>query len=200
MNPSTKPFSASCQNNREPILAVIEPLFSNCKHILEIGSGTGQHAVYFAEKMPHLIWHSSDQLENHEGIVQWLDDAGLANVKSPLELDVTQALWPELLVDAVFSANTAHIMSWKSVEMFFARTGALLPPGGLFVLYGPFNYGGRFTSNSNSDFDRWLKERNPRSGIRDFESLYELAEKHDMRLKQDYEMPANNHILIWLKT
>ncbi len=194
-----KPFSAACQNNREPILAVIEPLFSNCKHILEIGSGTGQHAVYFAEKMPHLSWHTSDLLANHEGILQWLDDARLSNVKSPLELDVTQTSWPERPVDAVFSANTAHIMSWKSVEMFFVGTGALLSSGGLFVLYGPFNYGGRYTSDSNNAFDQWLKERNSLSGIRDFELLCELAEKHGMQLNQDYEMPANNRILSWLK-
>jgi len=195
-----KPFSAACQNNRDPILAVIEPLFSNFKHILEIGSGTGQHAVYFAEKMPHLIWHTSDQLANHEAILQWVDDAGLANVKSPLVLDVTQTPWPKLSVDAVFSANTTHIMSWESVELFFAGAGTLLSPGGLLLLYGPFNYGGRYTSNSNSAFDLWLKERDPLSGIRNFESLCELAETHGMQFRQDNEMPANNRILSWLKT
>ena len=135
-----KPYSAACDNNRQPILEIIEVLFANCKEILEIGSGTGQHAVYFAEKLSHLIWHSSDMQENHAGIELWLNEAHLPNTPPPLILDVTRPHWPELKVDAVFCANTIHIIGWDSVKAMIAGAGKLLPDNGLLVLYGPFNY------------------------------------------------------------
>lgn len=194
-----KPYSESCVQNRDPILAVIQPLFSDRKNILEIGSGTGQHAVYFAEKMPQLTWHTSDTNENHAGIYQWLDDADLSNTKPPLELDVSNSVWPEKKFDGVFSANTAHIMHWPMVVDFIEGAGKVLGKDGLFVLYGPFNYNGEFTSESNARFDLWLKERDPKSGVRNFEDLNQLAEKAGMNLKHDYEMPANNRILCWQK-
>ncbi|PLX62663.1 DUF938 domain-containing protein [Sedimenticola selenatireducens] len=192
-----KPYSESCDQNRDPILSVIQPLFAELTRVLEIGSGTGQHAVYFAAAMPHLTWHTSDCLEYHDGIRLWLEEAALPNVRSPLQLDVARSVWPSLDVEAVFSANTAHIMHWPGVEAMFAGVGGLLPAGGLFALYGPFNYQGRFTSDSNARFDGWLKQRDPAMGVRDFEALDRLANAAGMALMQDFEMPANNRILCW---
>ena len=195
-----KPYSPACDNNRVPILAVIQPLLAKSRSVLEVGSGTGQHAVYFAENLPHLVWYTSDVVENHAGIKLWLNEAGLPNTRPPAILDVNQASWPMLNVDAVFSANTVHIMHWQAVEKFFAGTGNILPHGGLLLLYGPFNYNNQFTSDSNARFDMWLKETDPESGIRNFEDLDSLAKRHGMRLKLDHDMPANNRIIIWEKT
>ena len=194
-----KPYAEACDRNKAPILAVIELLFEDSKSVLEIGSGTGQHAVFFAEKLPHLIWHTSDVKENHADIKAWLQDAKLSNLQGPLTLNVTQTEWPEVKVDAVFSANTAHIMNWDAVEKLFAGAGRLLPEGGKFVLYGPFNYQNQYTSDSNANFDLWLKARDPQSGIRNFEGLDNLAKSAGMEFRQDYEMPANNRILYWQK-
>jgi len=194
-----KLYAEACDRNKAPILAVIELLFEDCTSVLEIGSGTGQHAVFFAEKMPHLIWHTSDVKENHADIKAWLQDAGLNNLRSPLKLDVTQTEWPEMKVDAVFSANSVHIMHWDAVEKLFAGAGRLLPEHGKFVLYGPFNYNNNYTSDSNANFDLWLKARDPQSGIRNFEDMDNLAKSASMEFRQDYEMPAINRILYWQK-
>lgn len=194
-----KPFCAACEKNRQPILSVLKSLFSGSRAVLEVGSGTGQHAAYFAEKLPHLIWYTSDLRENHVDIQIWLDDAGLSNTPAPLELDVTQHDWPVVDIDTVFSANTVHIMHWHEVEAFFSGAGHLLPEGGIFTLYGPFNYGNQYTSESNKRFDHWLKERDPASGIRNFEDLNRLANDSGLFSKEDIEMPANNRILCWEK-
>ncbi|RUM93483.1 MAG: methylase [Thiothrix sp.] len=195
-----KPYSESCDQNRDPILQVIQPLFKDRKNVLEIGSGTGQHAVYFAQKMPQLVWHTSDKTENHQGILAWMEEAALDNVRAPISLDVSRDEWPNTAIEAVFSANTAHIMSWPEVEALIAGVGAQLTNNSLFVLYGPFNYGGKFTSDSNARFDQWLKDRDPQSGVRDFEALDRLALKAGMTLENDFEMPANNRILCWHKS
>ncbi|MGD9095695.1 MAG: DUF938 domain-containing protein, partial [Chromatiales bacterium] len=187
-----KPYSESCVQNREPILSVIEPLFRDRKDVLEIGSGTGQHAVYFAAKMPHLTWHTSDLAENHDGIRAWLNEAALPNTTGPVSLDVLDRPWSAPEADAVFSANTTHIMHWDSVVALFGGVGELLRKRGLFCLYGPFNYGGEYTSESNAQFDEWLHERDPLSGIRDFDDLDRLALQAGLRLEHDYAMPANN--------
>lgn len=194
-----KPYSAACDNNREPILSKIERLFGNCRAVLEIGSGTGQHAVFFAQKLPHLVWHSSDRPENHAGIELWLNEAGLPNTPPPLSLDVTQTQWPMLQVDAVFSANAIHIMGWESVKNMIAGVGKLLPRNGLLVLYGPFNYNNSYTSESNANFDVWLKDRDAQSGIRNFEDVEQLANAAGMIIEHDFSMPANNRILCWVK-
>ena len=194
-----KPYSAACDNNRQPILEVIEVLFTDCSEVLEIGSGTGQHAVYFAGKLPHLVWRSSDRRENHAGIEAWLSDARLANAPAPLELDVNQAHWPRLNVDAVFCANTIHITGWNSVKAMMAGAGRLLAGNGMLVLYGPFNYNNAYTSESNARFDIWLKQRDPESGIRNFEDVDELANEADLYLRHDYAMPANNRLICWVK-
>lgn len=194
-----KPFSESCEQNKAPILAVIAPLFRDCRSVLEIGSGTGQHAVHFAAHLPHLLWHTSDMAENHPGINLWLAEAALPNTRPPLALDVLRDPWPDLAVDAVFSANTTHIMGWLAVEALFAGVGKLLHQNGLFVLYGPFNYAGQYTSESNARFDQWLKMRDPYSGIRDVDDLKRLAVAAGMTLLHDVEMPVNNRTLVWRK-
>lgn len=194
-----KPFAESCEQNKLPILEVLKIEFADKKNILEIGSGTGQHAVFFAEQLPHLTWHTSERAENIPGILAWLKDSPANNVMAPFELDVNQEQWPDKLFDGVFSANTAHIMSWPEVEKMFAGIGKILDKGGRFCLYGPFNYHQQYTSESNARFDAWLKEQDPRRGIRDFDDLNQLAEKAGMKLKNDYEMPANNRILVWQK-
>ncbi len=195
-----KPFSQSSEENKEPILDVLREAFAARQRVLEIGSGTGQHAVYFARQLPHLFWQPSELAENLPGIHAWLAEAGLPNVAAPLLLDIERQPWPDSAADAVFSANTVHIISWPQVESLFAGIGALLPAGGVFALYGPFNYGGRFTSDSNARFDQWLKARDPLSGVRDFEAVDALARAAGMTLERDYTMPANNRTLVWHKT
>ena len=194
-----KPFSESCERNKQPILSVIETLLETKQSLLEIGSGTGQHATFFAEQLPHITWHTSDRLENHGDIHLWIDDSPATNIKTPIQLDVFENKWPEQHFDAVFSANTAHIMSWQAVQSLFKGVGNILQKHGFFMLYGPFNYNGKFTSKSNENFQRWLKSVDPQRGIRDFEAVDLLAKNAAMKLLQDYEMPANNRILVWQK-
>lgn len=192
-----KPFSESCVENRAPIFAVLQPRLSNCRRLLEIGSGTGQHAVYFAADLPHLTWQTSDRADNHPGIRAWLEEAALRNVEPPIGLDVLTDDWPSAEFDAVFSANTAHIMSTVAVEAMFRGVGRILQPGGVFLLYGPFNYDGAYTSESNARFDAWLKQRDPMMGIRDLSWLGELAASAGLALVEDIEMPVNNRTLVW---
>ena len=192
-----KPFAESCVQNRDPILAVLAPLFADRQRVLEIGSGTGQHAVYFAAALPHLVWQTADVVAHHAGIRAWLDEAQLANALPPLALDVNDDAWHRGRYDAVFSANTLHIMSWPEVERFFAGVGAVLEAGGVLAVYGPFNYDGAYTSESNARFDAWLKARDPHSGVRDFEAVDALAREQGLVLAHDFPMPANNRTLVW---
>ena len=194
-----KPFSEACEQNKQPILAVLQQYFAEASNVLEIGSGTGQHAVFFAAQLPHLHWVTSEVAEFHPGVRAWLDEAGLSNIAGPVELDVNQSDWPVTEIDAVFSANTVHIMDWSGVENMFAGIGRVLQPKGVFCLYGPFNYEGNYSSESNARFDLWLKQRDPRSGIRDFEAINTLAQQHGMQLLADHAMPVNNRTLVWQK-
>jgi SAM-dependent methyltransferase len=182
-----KPFSEPSERNREPILAVLKRVFSRAKKVLEVGSGTGQHAAYFASELPHLKWQASDRAENLADIRQWVAD--------PIELDVDQP-FTKVDADAVFSANTCHIMSWPQVERMFAGIGAM-PSVKTFCLYGPFNYDGKHTSESNARFDAMLRGRDPASGIRDAEAIIALAARHAFRLAEDNAMPANNRLLVF---
>ena len=195
-----KPFAESCEQNKDVILEVIQPLMVNCTDVLEIGSGTGQHAIHFAQAMSHLQWHPSDRSESLPGIQMWLDEfrargVALKNIHTPIELDVTQENWPELEVDVIFMANTLHIMHWDEIEKMFQKLYSVLTPGGMVLAYGPFNYQGQYTSDSNRQFDGWLKSRDPSSGIRDFDELGQLASHNGLRIMADFEMPANNRIL-----
>ena len=195
-----KPYSESCEQNRTPILAVLRAVFADRQHVLEIGSGTGQHAVYFGAELPHLRWQTADVLAHHPGIEAWRTEAALPNVLPPLELDANETGWHAGRYDAVFSANTLHIMSVQEVEKCFTGIGQVLEPGGVLAIYGPFNYQGQFTSDSNARFDQWLKSRDPASGIRDFEAVDALARQQGLALLHDHAMPANNRTLVWTKS
>ena len=194
-----KPFAESSAENRQPIFEVIEPMLQDCQTLLEIGSGTGQHAVYFSESLSHMTWQCSDLKHNHAGINMWIEESGLKNVQAPIELDTLNSDWPDQSYDAVFSANTVHIMDWNMVQGLFAGLAQVMNVGGRFLLYGPFNYNGQYSSESNARFDQWLKERDPGSGIKDFEKLDQLANEAGLKLVNDYEMPVNNRLLYWQK-
>lgn len=200
LNPMTgKPFSPSSERNREPILAVLQRHFADRRHVLEIGSGTGQHAVHFATALPHLLWQSADRDPYLPGIRAWLAEADLPNTPEPLMFDVNDVLWPGGPFDAVFSANTLHIMSWAEVERLFARLPRIVTADAKLAIYGPFNYAGRFTSDSNAAFDARLRGEAAHMGIRDFEAVDALARGAGFTLLEDYAMPANNRCLVWTR-
>jgi len=194
-----KPFSQACENNKIPILQVLKKTLTDTRFVLEIGSGTGQHACYFASKLPNLIWQPTDKIENLQGINLWIDSAQLPNLKTAIALDIVDNPWPVKKIEAVFTANTLHIMSWLEVEIFFSRLASYLKTDGLFCVYGPFNYEGAYTSGSNQQFDSILKQRNPQFGIRDFEAVEKLANHLNIKLLDDIAMPANNRILLFKK-
>lgn len=194
----TKPFSQACENNKSPILSLLIDTFSNSKNVLEIGSGTGQHAVHFAPNMPWLSWQTSDVRSNHHGISQWLNEHPSANLLHPIELDLNNP-WPIKNIDAIYTANTLHIVSWPLVQAFFSGVALHLAPQGKLCIYGPFNYQGQYTSESNAGFDIWLKERDSESAIRDIEAIKVLAENAGLLLVNDHTMPANNRLLIFTK-
>ncbi len=194
-----KPFAESCEQNKLPILAVLEEIFTEAGNVFEVGSGTGQHAVFFSEQMPHLNWYPSDLPTEIPGMKLWLVEVEHDRIKEPSELDVMAGQWPFNEMDYVYTANTTHIIGWSEVVAMFAGVGRSLKSGGLFAQYGPFNYGGEYTSDSNARFDVWLKDRDPKSGIRNFEDLVRLAEENGMKFYKDFEMPANNRILVWQK-
>ncbi|MGH8033232.1 MAG: DUF938 domain-containing protein [Luteimonas sp.] len=202
--PSNQPFSPACERNRDPILEVLRVRFASCAQVLEIGSGTGQHAVHFATAMPWLRWQCSDRAEHLPGMQSWLDAAALANTPPPLELDVSQRPWPRAdrhdgRYDAVFSANTLHIMGWSDVEALFAGLDNILTDDATLVVYGPFNDDGRFDSDSNRAFDASLSARDPRMGLRDVEAVDALARNLGLQLQDRVAMPANNRCLVWTR-
>ena len=192
-----KPNAPSCARNRDPILQVLLRQFDTRRHVLEIASGTGQHAVHFAAAMPWLEWQCSDREQSLPGIRAWLADAALPNTPPPLPLDVATGPWPSQRFDAVFTANSLHIMGWDDVVALFAALPQVLEAGATLAVYGPFNYGGDFTSDSNRAFDASLRTRDPRMGIRDFEAVNLLAESQGLALIEDAAMPANNRCLVW---
>jgi hypothetical protein len=192
-----KPYAESCDKNKVPILDELKIILAGHKRVLEIASGTGQHAVFFGRELPHLTWQTSELVQHHAGINLWLDEAQLPNVLPPLAIDVNDEVWPVTSVDAIFNANTVHIISWPEVERMFAHISRIIDPGGCVCLYGAYNYGGKFTSESNARFDAWLKLRDPASGIRDFEKVNQLATFHGLNLLRDMEMPSNNRLIVW---
>jgi len=193
------PYSEACERNKDPILDVLRVAFADRSRVLEIGSGTGQHAAHFARHLPRLLWQPSDKPENIAGIEAWRRDVAAPNLLAPIVLDIDDATWPDAGADAVFTANTLHIVSWVQVQRLFERVGVLLPQGGVLAVYGPFNYGGVHTAQSNARFDLTLRSRDPLSGIRDFEKVDELARQNGMTLVKDYAMPANNRTVVWRK-
>ncbi len=197
----TIPFSAACERNKDVILEAVEPVLRSVVSVLEVGSGTGQHAVHFAEAMPHLIWQTSDQTEYLDGVRMQLEMAGRNNALMPLELDVNQIPWLQSgeRYEAVFTANTFHIMRWREVRAFFQGLQDVTTDKSFLIIYGPFKYAGKFTSLSNHEFDLSLQSRGVGSGIRDFEAVLELATDAGFELISDTVMPANNQCLIFKK-
>jgi len=194
-----KPYAESCAQNQQAILDVLKTLFTQPGEVLEIGSGTGQHAVFFTQHMPHLNWQPGDLEAEHAGMKKWFDDVEHNRISAPLILDVDMPAWLVGEKDYVFTANTTHIISAVQAEKMLKHVGECLKFGGLFAQYGPFNYNGEYTSQSNAGFDTWLKQRNPSSCIKDFETIQALAAQNGMSLFKDIEMPANNRILVWEK-
>jgi hypothetical protein len=192
------PCSPACERNREPILQCIRPLLQSCRRVVEIGSGTGQHAAWFAPRLPQLTWLATDRRENHAAIRAWLEASGASNVEGPLPLDVLESPWPALgAIDAAFSANTAHIMPEAAVVAMFEGVGERLPSGAPFCLYGPFMEQGRHTSPSNEAFDADLRARGAGMGVRDLGWLLQVAAVSGLDLEAVTPMPANNRVLVW---
>ncbi|MDP5210861.1 DUF938 domain-containing protein [Microbulbifer sp. 2205BS26-8] len=192
------PDAPSCARNRDPILQHLRRLLTDRQRVLEVGSGTGQHAVYFAPHLPHLVWQTSEREEMLPGVRAWLASAPADNLCDPLALDVDTP-WPALSVDTVFTANTLHIMPGESVEHFFQRLPSVLQPGGLLIVYGPLKIAGAFIGPSNADFDLWLKARNPLSGIRALEWLDQLAADAGFKREELNYLPANNQLVVWCR-
>lgn len=194
------PDAPATARNREQILEVLKVEFDGCRHVLEIGSGTGQHAVYFGKSLPGIAWQTSDLPARHAGIRAWIAAQACENVRPPLALDVLADADPAGDYDALFSANTAHIMSEDAVAAMFALAGRLLPAEAPFALYGPFRIGGEFTSQSNAAFDGSLRARDPAMGVRDLEFLDELGAAAGLRRAALVAMPANNFTAVWRKS
>jgi cyclopropane fatty-acyl-phospholipid synthase-like methyltransferase len=193
------PFSEACERNKGPILEVLRVAFADRTQVLEIGSGTGQHAVHFAAHLTHLTWHPTEQLAYLADLATRVKLEGTRNLRQPTVLDVKQTVWPLRSVDALYSANTLHIMSWAEVEAMFRGVDAVLSPHGVVCIYGPFRYEGRYTSESNRDFDLMLKDRDPLSGLREMTELGALAARHSLRLRVDHDLPANNRLLEFVR-
>jgi len=191
------PFSQACENNKQAILDVIQPLLVGTDAVLEIGSGTAQHAAFFAAAMPWLQWQPTELGSQLDLARPRCDAYPGENLLQPVALDVTEPRWPLTVPAVLYTANTLHIMPWSAVECLFAALHASAPPNFLLLVYGPFNYGGEYTSDSNERFDGWLKERDPLSGIRDFEAVDSLASAAGLALTVDNAMPANNRLIVW---
>lgn len=195
-----KQSAPSCERNQDFILPVLKEVLPDSGTVLEVGSGTGQHAMYFAAHLPHLFWQPSDLPENLASIRAWAAEAALANLLAPLELDLLAGAdgWPATAT-AVVCINTVHIVAWAGVENLFAGAGRVLLPGGVLYVYGAYRYATRPLEASNENFDQWLKARNPVSGVRDFEAVNTLAQRHGLLLAGDRAMPGNNRSLWWKK-
>ncbi len=194
-----KQSSPSCERNKEPILAVLREILSVPGLVVEIGSGSGQHAVHFAHGLPHVEWQPTDVADNLPGISAWRDEAGPVNLREPLALDLFSDRWPVAAAQAVVCINTIHIVSWEAVARLFAGAGRLLAPGGVMYVYGPYRYAERPLEPSNEEFDRWLKARDSASGVRLFEDVNRLAGLNGLMLAGDRAMPANNRSIWWIK-
>ena len=191
------PYAGPAARNAAPILEVLQREFRDCSGVIEIGSGTGQHAVTFAKRLDHLFWQTSDLDQNHPGIVAWLERAGLANTGAPLSVDVRTAAIDAGTYDAAFSSNTAHIMDIAAVEKMFALVGNALSSGGVFCLYGPLRVAGAFNTASNEQFDASLRGRDPAMGIRDLEQLDDFATAANLERRRLYAVPSNNCVAVW---
>jgi cyclopropane fatty-acyl-phospholipid synthase-like methyltransferase len=192
-----KPYSGACERNQAPILAVLRRRYAHTSHVLEIGSGTGQHAVHFAAALPQLVWQTSDRPQQLEGIRLWLAEAGLANTPPPWCLDVATHPLPTGSFDAVYTANTMHILAWREVERLFAALPGWMTEHALLTVYGPFRCAGRFASPGDAAFDAALRADRPERGLRDIEAVHALARGAGLSCIEDAPMPANNRCVTW---
>ena len=197
-----KPFNQACENNKHAIADALEDYLREQQMVLEIGTGTAQHAVYFGERFPSIYWQTSDLVTNHPGIMAWLNEVQLPNVLAPISVDIAAEHWtfdaqPSPSYDAIYLANVIHIIDAQLVSQLFSHLGRTLSEGGLVIMYGPFNYDGRFTSEGNRRLDEWLKSLQPSYGIRDFETVDQLARQNNLSMLDDRTMPANNRLLVW---
>ncbi|MGB1091793.1 MAG: DUF938 domain-containing protein [Oceanobacter sp.] len=194
------PVSPACLRNQQPIAEVLARELPEHSVVLEVGSGTGQHAAFMTSWMPNLTWQPSEIASRLAEINAWRLRTGSENFLPPLVLDVAQDLWPVKQVDAVFSANVIHYISWAKVRSMLEGIGRVTRVGGLVFFYGPYNYEGRFTSEGNAALDAWLKaDIDPEAGIKDFDQILLAARREKLRLVKDIEMPANNRILMFKK-
>ena len=190
-------FSTACERNKTPILQHLRQWLITGDNVLEIGSGTGQHGVFFASQLPHIVWQYTEQAASLVGLQQQIDEAQLKNLPAPFSLDVNNYAWGTLRYQVVFSANTLHIMSWPTVKHFLEQVKKALFPAGKLILYGPFRYHNEYTSDSNAEFDQYLKSRDPQSSIRDVEEIQAILKNNGFILIKDQPMPANNQLLLW---
>ena len=195
-----KSFSAACERNKEPILKILKKVLVSVQTVLEIGTGTGQHALHFATAMPFINWQTSDLSINHDGINAWMSEASLNNLREPIFLDVNMQEWPLRSVDAVFTANTLHIMPWHSVEKMFKGVSNLFFNKGIFCVYGPFKYGGEHLSKSNALFDQSIQVQYQGGGVRNYEDVVAVAAQFQLKLIDEFEMPSNNRLLVFSKS
>ena len=196
---STEHNAPAALRNRAAILQVLRQELGEAQTVLEIGSGTGQHAVHFSAALPQLTWQTSDLAKNHEAIRYWIEKADLANVLTPMLLDVSNPADLNTHYSAVFSANTAHIMSQPDVVDMLTYVGRSLRECGKFLLYGPFRVNDKFMGEGNSRFDHSLKSQKSSMGIRDLEWIDDLALRNGLVRKNTYAMPANNLLVSWQK-
>lgn len=197
--PPDLPFSPACERNKAPILKELARVLRHSSCVVEIGSGTGQHAVHFAEHLPHLTWQPTELKPHLAGIDSWRKHCPQSNLLAPIALDMSNPPWAIPQCDAFFTANTLHIVAWSLGKLMINECGKTLSPGGQLIIYGPFNYDGHYTSDSNAQFDIWLKKRDPASAIREIEKVVEIAESAGLHLNEDNDMPANNRLLVFEK-
>ncbi len=192
-----KPCSPSAERNKEPILNVLKEELSSQQSVLEIGSGTGQHACYFSAALPHILWQPTELKENIPAIQQWMQEQHCSNLLEPKILNVDDQPWPYQNIDTCFTCNTFHIVGQSSVKSIFNGCKSVLHESGKLCVYGPFALKGKHTSESNEHFDHQLRASNPNSGIRDLFVLDDIAQQHGFKPHRKLAMPANNFFVVW---
>ncbi|WP_082716365.1 MULTISPECIES: DUF938 domain-containing protein [Burkholderia] len=197
---SSRQWAPATERNREPILDVLKRVLPVRGTVLEIASGTGQHAIHFAAALPDLVWQPTDtEAAARASIAAWAADAALPNLRAPLALDVCVEPWPLAAADAIVCINMIHIAPWAAACALFDGAARVLPDGGVLYLYGPYRRGGAHTAESNAQFDAQLRSRDPAWGVRDLETVAELGRAADLALDEIVEMPANNLSVVFRK-
>ena len=194
-----KCFAEACERNRDPILAVLREVLPQSGEVLEIASGTGQHAAYFSRNLPNLVWQPSDLAHAFPSINAWREEFWAPNLYSPILIDLLGTNNVTIRADAIVCINVVHIVAWEGVEHLFKIAATVLEPAGILYFYGPYRYSDRILEPSNSAFDCWLKENNPVSGIRDYAAVESLANSNGFLFGGDIPMPSNNRSIWWVR-